>query len=76
MRILQVFVVGTSKVMSAAEIFLRTHIQIVVVHKIEHCIYASYRRNAYRSRWKTWMVGSACSGIPSGYSSSRNINLL
>ena len=40
--VLQMFIVGACKVVRATEVFLGTHVKIVVMNKVEHCVDASY----------------------------------
>ena len=45
--------VGLGKIVRAAEILFRAHIEIVVMHAIEHGIDAGHRRYAYRTGRQT-----------------------
>ena len=54
--ILQVLLVSFGEIMRSAEIFLCAHIEIVVMHMIEHGINASNARDANRAWRKTGIL--------------------
>ena len=42
--------------MSAAEILLGTHVEVIVMHMVEDGIDTCYARNTDRPRWQTWVL--------------------
>ena len=47
--ILQMLGVGTCKIVGTTEVLLGTHIEVVVMYVVEHCIDASHGGDAYRT---------------------------
>ena len=53
---MQVLLIGAGEIVRAAEILLGAHVEVVVVHMVEHGVDASYARYADGAWWKTWVL--------------------